>query len=339
MCLMMPLNHAYFTNNRVGETIFADVMMPAWLESLQYVLCKIITACIPSAFALIAGVLLFRKPFVWRENVVRKARTLLLPLLLISSAWIALYAVGPDIPGLGRLFSSESVRVADWTPREWFAAYFGWTQEHEMPTIIYPLWFLRDLMLMNLIAPTIRRAVDRAPGMFLFVLTALLVWQSDHFIFHFTIHQVFIFFSLGCYVVRYNLRLSDLDRIPKGKLAALYALLVAVSFLQRGQYQGRGLTNLLGVLVLARFCSQVPNGKWGKRLLWLSQYGIAIYFFHERFLTFFKKIALRMLPTALPTTLFVYYALPMLVAALCVLMAWLMRRLTPRVYALLTGSR
>lgn len=246
------------------------------------------------------------------------------------------------MPGLGGLFSDGIARVWEWMPRDWFAAYLGWTPERMKP-LIYPLWFLRDLMLMNLLAPLIRRAVERFPGAFLCVLAALLTWETDDAFFRCTVQEVFVFFCLGCYAARYDLHFSDLDRVPRGCAAALYLLAALCACLQREHYATSGalraLSNLAGVLFFGRCCTRVPEGKWRARLLRLSEYGIAIYFFHERLLGFMKKLALRLLPVCLPTTLAIFYLLPMLNVALCVLAAWLLRRFLPRTYRLLTGGR
>ena len=344
MTFMMPLHHAFSTPNRAGGAAVATLIMPGWLYALEYVLTKVVMRCVPSAFALIAGVLLFRKPFSWRENARKKCRTLLGPLFLLTSLWIALYAAGPHVPGLRRLFSDFTSRVPAWTPRQWFAAYLGWTPEHSMPTILYPLWFLRDLMLMNLLAPAIQRCVDRFPRLFLALLAVLLVWNTDSGFFYYTVHQTFIFFSLGCYVVKHDLHLRDLDRVPLRWIAAPYALTVLGAWLLRdwAPWCGavRGIPNLLGVLFLAKCLARVPaSPAWARRLTGLAKYNIAIHLFHERMLSFAKKLLLHLLPACLPTTLTVLYLLPLANIAACVLLAQLLRARLPRAYALLTGAR
>lgn len=344
MTFFMPLRHVYSTATRINGADIDGMVEPAWLGFIQYIFTEIMPRFVPSAFALIAAVLLFRKPFKWGRNVVRKLRTLLLPLFLLTSFWIALYAVGPHIPGLGSLFAASNTRVADWTAEQWFAAYLGWTPSHQLPTLMYPLWFLRDLMLMNLIAPAIKWMIDRIPRLFLAVLAALLVLKTDsRFYFH-TIHQVFIFFCLGYYVVKYDLHFSDLDRIHWKWIAGAYVLSIAGAYLFRAYTDDysivRGLSNLAAVVFFARIVSKVPaSPRWRRRFLWLAEYNVAIFLFHERMLTFAKKLVLHVLPPALPTSLFTFYVLPVLIGAICVFIGWFLRRYQPRLYRLITGSR
>ena len=212
-----------------------------------------------------------------------------------------------------------------------------------MPTILYPLWFLRDLMLMNLLAPAIKWCVDRFPRLYLGALAALLVCNARGPNFIHTVQMIFIFFSLGYYVVKYDLRFSDLDRIPLSWIAALYALVILIAHLLRAHYAEwgavRGIPTLLGVLFFARLSAWRSRGKWRERVLRLSRYSIAVFLFHERTLIILRKLALRLLPPSLPTTLFLFYGLPALTIALCVLFARFMRHRLPRAYSLLTGGR
>lgn len=343
MVFYMPLRHVYTTANRIGGASKAAFFEPEWLHFIQHILNEIMARFVPSAFALIAAVLLFRKPFKWSSNVKRKFKSLLLPLILLTGFWVVVYAVAPHIPGIGSLFSSEGSRVSEWTAKKWFATFFGWTKEDPLPNILYPLWFLRDLMLMNLIAPAIKWMIDRFPRLCLATLAVMLLWKTEsRFYFH-TVHQVFIFFCLGYYVVKYDLHFSDLDRIPGYLIAGGYILSIAGAYLLQDYadvYSGiRGIPNLMGVLFYARFVSRFPGSpRWRKPLLWLAEYNVAIFLFHERMLTFVKRLSLRLLPECLGTSLFMFYVIPIIISAVCVFIGWFLRKYQPRLYRLITGS-
>ena len=343
LALLVLFAHASTDAVRIGGASTASLVIPGWLAFVDHILTTIIARCTTPAFSLISAVLLFRKPFVWRKNVARKFKSLMVPLFLLTSFWIVLYAVGPYIPGLRGLFSSETSRVVDWTPKQWFAAYLGWTKEHPMPTLLYPLWFLRDLMLMHLIAPAIKWVIDRIPRLFLCVLAVLLVIKTDSDFHFYAIHQIFIFFCLGYYVVKYNLHLSDLDRVPWQLITGLYLLAITGGYLSRAYYAEvsavRGIPNFVGVLFFARCCTKINSEKWLRRILWLSEYAIAIYLFQERMLGFSKKLLLRILPASVPSTLVIFYVLPTIIAAICISIACFLRRYQPRFYSLITGSR
>ena len=344
MAFMVPLNHVYSSGAILtggGESV--ALVAPAWFTALQHMLITVMTRCVPCAFALISAVLLFRKPFDYRKNAVRKFKGLIVPLVLLTSFWIALYAIGPYVPGLRNLFSDYHSRVADWTFEQWFTAYFGWTSKHQMPTLLYPLWFMRDLMVMNLIAPAIKWIIDRFPRLFLCVLAVMLVMKLESEFYLNSVHQVFIFFCLGYYVVKYDLHLSDLDKIPGALIAGLYLLSIVGAYLARAHFADinavRGIPNLLGVLFFARCCTKIPAGRFREKLLWLSSFNVTIYLFHERMLTFIKKVLIRLLPACFPTTLALCYLLPVIISTICISIGWFLHKYQPRFYSLITGTR
>ena len=342
MVLMMPLNHVHHELSRMNGRLLTAAN-PAWFEYLNFFFYHVLTRAVPPAFAVVSAVLLYRKPFDWRKNAVRKFKSLMMPLILLTSFWIVLYAVGPHIPGIGSLFSASSARIADWTPLDWFAAYFGWTSKHQMPTLLYPLWFMRDLMLMNLLAPAIKWIIDRLPRLCLCVLAVMLLWPTGNDFYLHTVHQVFIFFCLGYYVVKYDLHFSHLDNLPRLLIPALYVLTVAATCLASRVFgvdirEIRGAHNLIGVLFMARCLTRVPDGKWKRLLLWLADYNIAIYLFHERMLTFAKKLLIRLLPGTFAASAIYFYVFPFAMAAICVFIGWFLRKYQPRLYGFITGS-
>ena len=343
MVFMMPLNHVQYQMELLNGR-FLTVANPAWFRFLNFFFYEVFTRAVPPAFALVSAVLLYRKPYDWRKNAVRKFRALMMPLILLTSFWIALYAIGPHLPGIGGLFSSSTTRVADWTALDWFTAYFGWTSKHQMPTLLYPLWFMRDLMVMNLLAPAIKWIIDRLPRLCLCALAVMLLWPTNNNFYLHTVHQVFIFFCLGYYLVKYDLHFSHLDRLPKALLPALYALTVAATCLASRIFnvevrEIRGLHNLVCVLFMARCLTPVPTGKWKQRFLWLAEYNTAVYLFHERMLTFAKKIIVRVLPPTFAASVIYYYIFPVATAAVCFCIGWFLRKYQPRFYRFITGSR
>lgn len=57
--------------------------------TVRFVWIECICSCAVPMFFMFAGILLFRKPFLWKENLRKKVRTLLIPYLLISTFWFA----------------------------------------------------------------------------------------------------------------------------------------------------------------------------------------------------------------------------------------------------------
>ena len=87
---------------------------PRWLEMLKLLGSEVIPRCAVPGFFLIAGVLLFRKPFTWKDNMKKKCRSLAVPYLLLNTLWIMFYILCQSIPATAAFFSKE--RILDWGP-------------------------------------------------------------------------------------------------------------------------------------------------------------------------------------------------------------------------------
>ena len=134
--------------NLVGGNIVFET--PAWLALIKRLGSDIIPRCAVPGFFLIAGVLLFRKPFSWKENMRKKCRSLAVPYLLLNTLWILFYLVCQSLPVVSGFFTQNPIAAWEWL--DWLDAYTGFRAGGPM---VYHLWFLRDLFLMNLIAPAI----------------------------------------------------------------------------------------------------------------------------------------------------------------------------------------
>jgi surface polysaccharide O-acyltransferase-like enzyme len=53
---------------------------------------------------------------------------------------------------------------------------------------------------------------------------------------------------------------------------------------------------ILGILFFAKLTKSVCNRNFMPKFLWLSQFSVAIYFFHESTLTIYTKLLARILP-------------------------------------------
>lgn len=119
---MVVFIHSYQDGvNMAGGSVTFET--PRWLEMLKFLGSEVIPRCAVPGFFLIAGVLLFRKPFTWKDNMRKKCRSLAVPYLLLNTLWIMFYILCQSIPATAVFFSKE--RILDWGPGEWLEGYFG----------------------------------------------------------------------------------------------------------------------------------------------------------------------------------------------------------------------
>lgn len=317
--------------------------VPVWLDWTKYVLSQVIAQCAVPGFFFMSAVFLYRKAFTWTDNIRRKVRTLLVPYLLINSAWIAFFFIAQHIGALSPLFSSADNTVSNWSAAEFLNAYLGINRlrKGDNYPLVYQLWFMRDLMVLNVLAVIIKKAIDRAPRLILLLLMAMTLFGIQT---HIPVLRAdaLVFFCLGYYFVKYDMHIKDVDRLDPVILAGLYAMTVALDCMSRGMPQQqliRPFTIVLGFAFFLRFTTKGNSPGRKRRLLSLSGYAVPVYLFHEKTLTFLRKLMTRLLPTDAFFQVLGYFGIPVVVIGLCIAGSWLMKKWTPRLYSVLTGGR
>lgn len=340
--VMVVFIHSYTEEVHFTEgTLVLNV--PVWLDWMKYLLSQVVARCAVPGFFLLSGILLYRKGFTWAGNLRKKARTLLVPYLLINTAWIAVYFIAQHIPAFSAFFSKPENIVANWPPVRWVDAYIGFSANENgghFP-LVYPLWFLRDLMVLNVLAPLLKTLIDRFPRLILMVLVAAMAFNANT---HIPIlgRDSLVFFSLGYYMVKYRVHMIDTDRLDSMLLAGFYGISVALDCILRDspwQHLARLVSIILGIVFFFRFMTTPKSPAGKKRLLVLAGYALPVYLLHEMNLSVLKKLLTRLLPTNVFFQIVEYFGIPAVIIALCIAGSWLLKKWLPKLYTVLTGGR
>ena len=230
--------------------------------------------------------------------------------------------------------------IAEWTWKDWVRAYV-WFYEDTASPFVRPLWFMRDLFVLNLLAPVLKRMIDRAPRLMMLGLLVTIVFSQElrcPLLRQFAL----ISFCVGYYAVKYDWHLSDVDKLSPLLLAGGYLAAIVLDIFARGSrfyFLTDTVNVLLGLLFFTRCTTKIKNSVWKERLMRLSRYGVPVYLFHERTLGIIKKIAAKFLPTTALSNIMQYFGAVFLIILLCVTVAKLMERFTPKLYSVVTGGR
>lgn len=321
-CLLVVLMHSY----NAGDW---EAQAPArWLEQAESALSHAVGDCAVPGFFVLSAVLLYRKEFSWGENIRRKIRTLAVPYLLLNTVWILIYFVAQHIPGLSGLFTRPESLVAGWGAYDWADAYLGLSG--------YPkasqLWFLRDLFVLNLLAKALKALIDRLPALWLLCLAAALAFQIDTGLFCLS-RTALVFFSLGYYLVKYDLHFDRLDKVSPLLLGLLYGISIAVCAGERGG----PLQILAGLLFWARLSGCLL--RWRDPLVRIAGYNFPIYLFHFPALGHLRDIESRYFPPSDWGYGLGYLLNPLIICLCCLALALFLSRFMPGLYGLLTGNR
>jgi len=278
--------------------------------------------------------------------VAKRFRTVMLPFLLANIFWVGFILVEGGIPGIG-----GTTYVKE---RGFVSLVLGL---NGLP-LIYPLWFLRDLFILFLLAPALSFFIRRLP-----YLGLAGIWLCWNFMLQEGIPLEFsgaFFFYLGGLLAA---KRTDLDGFKRflWPVCLGWAALIAVSAAiqlsgtetvwrfpvwRASVLVGAGAVWLLSGK--ARFGGDNGDSEaggtgesgWKRAVFRLSPYIFFIYLLHEPALSFIASWTGWMISadSALAQLGYVLFLAASTMAA-TLGVAWLLKRLAPPVYAVLTGGR
>ena len=338
LCIMVVFVHAYKTGLNMAEGTVA-IHDPAWLSSMKYIISQILASSAVPAFFFLSAYFLYRKPFSWKKNIAKKTRSLLVPYFILNAYWILVFFAGQQIPFIRPLIASPENIVADWDFGRWLGAFFG-SPSRSIP-MLSPLWFIRDLFVLNLLSFVFGWFVKKL-GRFslaVFILVWLLLDSTQIF---FLDVQALCFWGIGCWFATRRKPVSSLDR-TRAVTAAAYPCLVAAAYLVRNQ----GMVSLIvlrlclltGTVFWYVCATQIKKEKIRKRLLYISRYSFCIFLFHEMHLTFLQKILAKLMPQSAVFAVLEYFGIPVVIIAFCVVLSRLLEKYTPGFYRIISGGR
>jgi len=305
-----------------------NLLLPQWLTLFRNLVSQTIADCAVPIFYVISAVLLFRKKRDYKTTIQQKVKTLLLPYLLWNSLWILIFILLQTIPFTAPLFSNEPILQGSFT--DWLKLY-GIGDPTPMD---YPLWYMRDLMVVTLLFPIIDFVSERFPKQLLIVSAVMFILPV-----YFPLNYALPWFCIGACIVKLQLHMTSLDHIALWKFLAVYLLCAAITLVADNSVV-TDLFVFVGFVFWVRVSRCIFNcQQWRNVFLRLSEWTFIIYAGHEMTLASVKKLCLKLLPTT-PIYLFAeFLLLPVFVIIGCSIVGRILKKNVPKLYALLTGTR
>ncbi len=209
--------------------------------------------------------------------------------------------------------------------------------------ILFPLWYLRDLLCMVLLTPVfyIVFRYAKAWGLLPFALAYLLVWESG-------VPGLgavsLLFFGIGAYMGLYKFDIvSTCSTLSSYLILPAIALLIA-ALAARSIHQTEYLIRAFVVLGVPLWISLgaylIKCGKLSRHLLTLSQTVFFIYALHELYIINWLKGAFSRLPIDHIAAKWIsYFSIPTICLLICLCMYRLLRNYFPGILAILSGGR
>ncbi|MGI6219266.1 MAG: acyltransferase family protein [Bacteroidaceae bacterium] len=305
---------------------------------------------VPLFFFMSGFLFFYKRDFnrtVYAEKLRKRARTLLVPYLLWNALFILFFWTAQGL--FPQMFTGSAAIIRDCSPTELALLFWG-TTTYIYP-IDYPLWFVRDLMVVMLLSPIVFLLLSRGKQAGLCLLGLLFLVSSSenwntplHFPIGFSTTALF-FFSFGAYYSIHGRLFTEAFRKAGWPAAAACIILFAASNMTAGTVEWASTITHRAALI-AGIVAVVCFGRWGVErekfrpvpFLWSATF--FIYAYHGFFSSAINKIPVRLFPDA-PAVLILLFNFAT-VAILCLLGAAvykLLERICPRFCALLCGGR
>lgn len=283
---------------------------------------SVINATAVPIFYLTSGYLLFSKPFDYKTNIIKKCRSLLLPFFIWNTVWFlfetALFLYSPSLSD-----------ITDWSFQGILISYFGIPMSSATP-IYAPLWFVRDLFILNVFSFVIKGAFDRI-NRNVILLAILILWFMP---INICARQSICFFCLGglfnFYKTKPSLPKPIVFTVVCGVLGVMIPFLSTYEPVIRCAVLFCIVSIMTGVLVFTNLQHYLAK---------LIPFSFAIYVMHGKLLSLVLILLVKLLPQTSFTIMLEYYFIPILIIGICVLISMLLSRICPSVYALSVGSR
>ena len=329
---------------------------PEWLTCVVTLFSDILARLAVPLFFIISGYLFFRADFTlrsYKEKLRKRARTILVPYVLWNVIAVITVGVKFILPGLNQ---NKTMPTIDWSLPAMLACFYDKSRgifqnpEGEISTYIYPqdfpLWFVRDLMLMFILAPLLYWMLKKSGWLAVAVL-GFLNFASHVFHDHMTIYVpqflvAIFYFSWGaCY------GLKGMDMVESMRRHAWAALLyplwaVAVMLTVGNPYNIciREASLIFGIFAAVVLTARLLERGTIRVNKFLSDGSFFLYALHGLLIAplgrcvtkaFYVDNALYM--TAL------YFLVPLSTTAISYVLYRLLRRYAPRICDCLTGGR
>lgn len=318
-------------------TIQTDI--PFMFGLFKYTLSEIIPRCSVFGFFLISSILLYRKSYSWKINLIKKTKSIIVPYLIMNTLWIVLYAIFQEIPQTKIFFANENSIVANFDFIRWLEAYgIG----SELP-FLYPLWFLRNLFILNCFSVLIKYLLDRIPKYVDFLLVFFFFIGTTNCI-YFNVTDISAW-CFGYLFVKHNINIDVLDN-KREKILFLY-LFTLVFRIIAWAFEMTGLlslflnrfTLLISVIFWYSCFTKNESGFLQRIFYKLSSYSFAIYIFHEMSLTFIIRLFAKLFGTSISLIVVEYVCLPIVVVIIVIIFSYIFKKTLPRLFYCITGSR
>lgn len=331
-----------FIHNNLSEVKFIDsteiFFIPEYVRIIRTLISDIIARSAVPLFFLISGFLLYAKCPMYLTNLKKKVKSILVPYILWILLSVLFFYVAQNISFTKQYFANPGNIIKNFRIIDWVDIFFGkFTQRAPYP-LVYQFWFLRDLFVLNLLFSIIKVIIDKMPLGYFLILILLWINSTNIYI---VSPEALLFFSIGYYIVKYQISIDSIDSISTKDIVIAYLLFIILElFFCDNFILVHKINIILGSIFLLKLTKYfIRNNQLYCKLAWLEEYSFFVYAFHEPLLTVLKKISVKIIPMHDEFLLVQYFLVVILGVTVSLLIGIVINKVMPKIYSILTGER
>ena len=292
-------------------------------------------------FFIISGFLLFQNYTFsnYKLKLLKRVHSLLIPYIFWTSLVVAIYFLLQSIPSISVYFTSSLIKnlsITELITTTWI---------HPKN---YPLWFIRDLMLLVIVSPIVYILIQHLSKLYIPII--LFVWFFDLIepTTDFSLYkpEAVLFFSLGAYIALKNSKLLSLsvsNALFITSVILYFCVLIAYTYILTFQptiseyvplilYKS---SLLLGIIVLWFMLDRCQC----KLLSRFTQYTFLYYVFHSIFFAILQKSSYSLFGYSSQTSFVLYISIPIIVLVALTIIGKLLYSYIPNFTHIIMGNR
>ncbi len=275
----------------------------------------------------------------WRSRV----HSLLIPFLFWNTVAMLVLWLVQELPWFSAYLTGQKARVAGLSWYGWFNTLVGLEQR----PAAYQFWFIRDLMVLVLLAPLWRPVLARPVWAWRLLAALALLWCLNWQPLLFPAVEATLFFCTGAWAATVGRSLFALDRFAGAAGVMFLLAMAAFASMAWTPEQHTGVLALfraaliLGAVAVLGLSARLPaSGPGVQRLLALGTASFFVFAVHEPLLSVLRKLAFSLLrPSSEAAILALYLTLPALTVLLALLAYGALHRVSPGLLSWVSGGR
>jgi fucose 4-O-acetylase-like acetyltransferase len=331
-----------FIHNNPTEVNFASgteiYTIPVYINVIRVLISQIIARVAVPLFFLISGYLLYAKETNFITVLKKKSRTILLPYLLWHILAIVFFYIVQSFSFTKPYFATTIIR--NFTFQDWIGAFIGKSGIFSKSghPLVFQFWFLRDLFILNMLFIGIKKLIDKFPFGTIFLF--FILWISSIEI-YFVSTEALLFFSLGYYIIKYSLDYKKIDKIKIYDLIGIYTIGIFLELFFNNYVPIIHKINIIIGSILFIKCTYyfINKKRTYNKLVWLEEYAFFVYAIHGILLAIMLKLSVKIIPMRGMWILLQYFSVNIIGIIIFVILGILVRKIFPKMYAVLTGGR